>query len=199
MTSQTLLNALEGIVYLTNQHGMIVAVGQIRWNEFANDNDWSEGQASSVVGHTLFGMFAGEHVRKAAVSIHDAVVSGRRPTISYHYRCDAPRQKRQMRMAITCVECPDGPLVLYQSQLLSATDRPPMALFKAPSPELARDASAPLVRLCSYCHSVAWPLEAEEPEWIEPEAYYARGGSGYVRVSHGICPRCYEDILSDLD
>jgi hypothetical protein len=30
MTSQTLLNALEGIVYLTNQHGMIVAVGQIR-------------------------------------------------------------------------------------------------------------------------------------------------------------------------
>jgi hypothetical protein len=199
VTPQALLDAMEGIAYLTDQRGVIVAIGQTRWDAFAKDNDWREGQASRVVGRTLFDTLAGRQVREAATKVHEAVASGRRPTISYHYRCDAPSQKRQMRMAITCVECSGTPMVLYQSQLLSATSRPPMGLFGAPSPEAARDPSIPFVSVCSYCHSVAWPPGAEDREWIEPEAYYVRGGSGDVSVTHGICPRCLEDVLKDLD
>ncbi len=177
---------------------MILAAGR-SWDAFSRENDWAEGSANTILGRSLFDMVAGSHVRDVATKVHAAVASGRRPSISYHYRCDAPHRKRQMRMAITCVECPGDALVLYQSQLLAATDRPPMALFAAPSPEAFRDTSRPIISMCSYCHTVAWPGGGAGREWIEPEVYYARGGTSDVRISHAICPRCYDEVVRDLD
>ena len=199
LSSRTLLDSLDGIAYLTDEQGVIAAVGRTRWDAFARDNVWPAGCASAVAGRPLFDMIAGQPVRETAIKLHAAVASGRRSTISYHYRCDAPAHRRQMRMAITCVECSGRPMVLYQSQLLSAADRPPMALFASPSPEAFHDPSRPLVSVCSYCHAVAWPIGSEDREWIEPEAYYARGGPGDVRVSHGICVRCYDEVVADAD
>jgi hypothetical protein len=54
-----------------------------------------------------------------------------------------------------------------------------------------------LVTLCSYCHDVAWPVGAHQPdrEWITPESYYVRGATAEAVVTHGICPDCYRDIV----
>jgi hypothetical protein len=106
-----------------------------------------------------------------------------------------------MRMAITCVECTDTVMVLYQSQLLSSTERPPIRLFDSRSANPDRDAveKFPVVTLCSYCHAVAWPIGSEEPEWIEPEVYYTRGGPSDVLVSHGMCPGCYDRLMAEVE
>jgi hypothetical protein len=86
----------------------------------------------------------------------------------------------------------------YQSLLLQETPRAPMGLFDpfAVTDSVGHDAHGGLVRLCSYCHAVGWPIGDECPEWIEPVDYYRRGGSDDVRVSHGICPSCFQRIVA---
>ena len=61
-------------------------------------------------------------------------------------------------------------------------------------------ATAPLV-ICSFCRNVAWPIGAPEDEasWIAIPAYYRRGGSSDVVVSHGICPGCVEQMFTEVD
>jgi len=53
-----------------------------------------------------------------------------------------------------------------------------------------------IVKVCSYCHNVANDNhdDAAPVAWITPEEYYQRGGTSEVRLSHGICPPCYERL-----
>jgi hypothetical protein len=54
--------------------------------------------------------------------------------------------------------------------------------------------------MCSYCQRVAWPpgRARRRREWIEAEEYYRRGGASEIRISHGICPPCYKDVVGPL-
>jgi hypothetical protein len=195
---------MEGVAYLTDLDGVILSVGTRGWTEFASDNAVPELTPDSVIGTSLFAAMSGNAVRDMYQRLHAAVGSGRRVASVFEYRCDSPIAERRMRMSISAVTDETGTAaVLYQSQLLTETIRPPLRLF-ARELRAAKDKSAsslPMVALCSFCHRVEWPVGTAPGarRWIDPTDYYRRGGSSDVSVTHGICPACAARLTESID
>lgn len=198
LSSTTLINAMDGLAYLVALDGTILAVGEPAWSNFAIANDADALRGDAVVGGNLFNIGAEDDVLEVQKSMHDRIVESRRSSIAFEYRCDAPDMARRMRMALTPVTV-NGKVraVLYQSVVLEETPRPPMSLFEKIDRACESSAGIAMVTLCSYCHDVAWPIDApaKERNWIEPEEYYRRGGPSDVVVSHGICDGCYSRLM----
>lgn len=194
-----LLEAMDGIAYVTRPDGRILAYGRRRWDEFAAANG---GEAlldpMAVIGRNLFDCIAGEPVKHAYRQWIDAVLQAEaNHPATFAYRCDAPSARRELRMAISRVEVGAGaePAVLFQSVVLDATARPPLNIYDVEA--LVRDARSrlalPMVTMCSFCQRLRWPPGTSDngpAEWVEAEMYYARGGQSDVAVSHGICQDC---------
>jgi len=197
ITAATLLDAMDGVAYLVDPPGRILAVGRRRWTEFATCNGAPDLAPEKVVGRSLFEMVGEVEVIRTCRKAHEVVSSGRRPLVSFDYRCDSPETERHMRLAVTPVGA-SGRIdaVLYQSQTMTEIPRPPMPLFSIVQRFSGNMDDSRMVTLCSYCHDVAWPIGADagRREWISPEIYYQRGGHSDVVVSHGICPDCYQSL-----
>jgi hypothetical protein len=197
LDADRLLDALDGVAYVVDSGGIILAVGRGGWCNFANENGVPELTPEVIVGSSLFSHIQGAKVRDVCRRIHDSVCRVERPVVSFEYRCDAPGLERRMRMSISAVRDRTGSVAaLYQSQVLSEMPRMPLGLLARPSRRAATIERATPVTLCSFCHNVAWPIGAPEQErtWIGIADYYRRGGVGDVAVSHGICPECIEAV-----
>lgn len=196
LNASQILDALEGVTYLTDLDGVVRVIGRSSWNVFASANDTPELRPEVVVGAPLFDMIAGEEVREAYRAMHRAVVSGARPRACFNFRCDSPDAERWMRMSIGLIRGDRGAGVLYQSQLLRSELRPSIALFSREllTEGLMDEASRPILSMCSYCQQVAQGAGPER-RWIEATAYYSEGGSSEVRVSHAICPACMVEVV----
>ena len=202
LTAHDLLGALEGVVYVVDPDGLILACGQRSWDSFVEDNDGpADLKSERVIGRSLFSFIKGEEVvaqyRSWLLKVRDEY-SG---PLTFCYRCDSPSVRREMRMSITRLES-KGELCgfLFQSILLDARQRPPLNLydFDAQLAWLRRGKAMPLVRMCSFCQTVHWEPDEERSagEWISAEQYYGRGGVSEVQITHGICPACAETFLA---
>lgn len=194
---QAFLNALDGISYLADGEGRIVDVGQPAWRDslrrYAVEGPGSE----QVIGRRLFDLIQGAEVQVAYQRIHQAVLHGGRPHVAFEMRCDGPDVRRLLRMSVSLLREPLGPpAVLYQSQLLSAVSRPWMSLFDPQRivAEIRKDGGLPIVKICSFCHRVAWPVQ-EASGWISAEDYYRLSGPLEMRTSHGVCPHCADAMV----
>jgi hypothetical protein len=202
--SQALLDAIDGVAYVVDRHGLIRAIGTQAWERFASANGSPELTADRVVGTSLFAGVRGTSVRDVCQRLHALVCLRRREMITYDYRCDAPDTERRMRMSIRPMADRRGEIMaLYQSQVLDETAGLPSGLLSM-DPRVteagAGVGSVPLV-ICSFCRNVAWPIGAAEARasWIAIPDYYRRGGSSDVVVSHGICPECVEQMFTEDD
>jgi hypothetical protein len=199
---ESLLDAMEGIAYLVDRHGVIAAVGREGWRSFAQDNDTPAlAEAAAVVGRPLLSFIKGEAVRRAYEGYLEALRSGRRRALSFEFSCDSPTLARRMRLCISTVTegiAPAG--FLFQSLLLEERTRPPVSLFDAKiiAAALQEKGNLPLLTMCSYCQRVADEAEEGRREWVAAETYYRRGGSSAVRISHGICPSCMKERVEPL-
>jgi PAS domain S-box-containing protein len=197
---QPLLDALNGVAYLVDRSGSILAVGEQGWSSFAAENGAEHlAAAESVIGQCLFNHVAGDAVRQSYRDMHAAVCSGRRPRIVFRYRCDAPDFRREMQMSISMVYGHDGhAAALYHSQMVAGHHRPSMDLLSHSLARNSRDSMAvPAVVVCSYCHDVGQEAASADGGgiWDRLEDYCGRGVTGEVRVVHGICPACNKRII----
>jgi len=199
-TTESLLNAMEGVVYLVDPEAVIIAVGERGWRSFAELNDAPDlADATAVVGRPLLDLVQGEAVRQAYEGFLTTLRHDAARCLSFEFSCDAPAMARRMRMSISAVA--EGERLagfLFQSLLLEEHSRPPISLF---DPEvitgiLAKRKDWPFLHLCSYCQRVS--MGSETPEWIPAERYYQRGGTSEVRISHGICPTCMKEQVEPL-
>jgi hypothetical protein len=200
LSAGQLLEAMEGVAYLTDLNATILAVGKRGWSLFAVENAVPWYTADAVIGTSLFDAIDGDELRNAYRRLHAAVVARRRAETVFEYRCDSPIAERHMRMSITAVTGESGVVaVLYQSQMLAEVRRLPMPLFSADLRASQHRPPAPdrLVALCSFCQRVAWPPEADARprRWISAAEYYRRGGRSDAVVSDGICPACMKRVV----
>lgn len=191
-----LLDALDGVAWLTDADGIVLGYSGPAWQRFATDNEAPELAADGVLGRSLFDFVGGGPVLDATRRLHERCCRLHRRVV-YDYRCDSPRLERSMRMALSPVDGADGPLVLYQSVLLGEAARARIGLFDRRRREASAGVGEPPITLCSYCHDVRWPAGDAADSWIAPTEHYRRGGSDSARVSHGICPRCYERVIAE--
>ena len=201
MTARQLFNALEGVVYLTDRDGTIVAVGEHGWDRFATDNGAADLTADSVIGQSIFTALAGESVVGAYRKLHAAVASGRRVETVFEYRCDSPIAERLMRMSITAIMDDDQVVgVLYQSQMLSEVVRPALRLFareKAANRKQRAEGESP-VPLCSFCQRLLWPPRerGRAPRWVSAVEFLQAGGSADAAVMDSICQECTDQVVT---
>ena len=104
MCSGRILEAVDGITYLTDLEGTISAVGTRNWNAFAAANDALELNDQSVVGHNLFEFVVGEDLQTQLRTLLQKIAAGIRNRWIMPFRCDAPDRIRNMRMSITLVQ-----------------------------------------------------------------------------------------------
>src|SRR3984893_13561369 len=158
---QQLLDALDAVAHLTDAVGTIRMIGTPSWTRFASDNNASALTADAVIGTSLFAHIDGTDVGAICRRLHDQVCGGRRPTISYENRCDAPGMERRMRMSISPVVGRRGAgMVLYQSRMLLEMPRLPLGLLSMDRRRIV-DRTRPQggrVMICSFCHDVSWPI-----------------------------------------
>jgi hypothetical protein len=201
VTVQRLLDAMEGVAYLTDTAATILAVGQPNWSLFAAENGVSWLTAEAVIGASLLEAITGDKVGDAYRRMHRAVATGRRTETVFEYRCNSPIAERHMRMSMTAVAGDGGGVagVLYQSQMLAEVRRLPLPLFSTDLRASLQRPVAPdrLVALCSFCQRVAWPPGAEQAarRWISAAEYYRRDGPADASVSDDVCPACNKRIV----
>ncbi len=159
------------------------------WTEFARDNGGDALLPDHVLGRDLLGGFADATVRELYEKLIQHVRAGR--AVRFDYRCDAPDQRRTFTMEMTRLE-DDG--IEFVSTLRRTEPRAPVALLRAGIP---RDA-ARVVRMCSWCQSVATP----DGRWLEVETAVAELGlletARMPLITHGMCPSCYARMVTTL-
>lgn len=199
---QHLLDAIDGVSYLTDGEGVIMACGRPGWERALRQADAAAPlPVETVIGRRLLDFIAGPKVRDTyRLHMERAAAMPGSPR-SFECRCDTPELSRVIRMSISALpEVAAGkPGFLFQSVVVRTAERVPVALFAFPPPKADQSADAPFLGLCSYCHDVRFPAGSAEGEgeWIDAVEYYRRGGDNAVVISHGVCPRCFETVVQD--
>ena len=191
-----LLDAMDGIAYLVEDDGTFIDWGRPNWNRFACNNGAPE--LASTKRFNLFEALAGDVVSQNYRTLMKRALANATGPEVFVFRCDSANEMRQFRMTISCVQYPaQSPKLLFHILPVSKTVRPPINLFDGTVRKalLGEESGKPLVRICSYCLKVH---DDAQDCWIEPEAYYRAGGSGDVRLSHGICHDCYQAIIEPV-
>ena len=195
---QQLLDAVEGVAYAVDREGVILACSRRQWDAFLVRNNGPDAlRAGTIVGRNLFDFIAGGDVAGRYRSWLRSLAADDRGPLTFVFRCDAPGERREMRMAVTRLErCERLEGFLFQSTVLAAEARPPLNVYDAEGLIEAgqRDASRPVVLMCSFCLRLRWPVTAALERWVEAEEYYRLGGASRVRISHGICADCDRDL-----
>jgi hypothetical protein len=201
--AQTILDAMEGVTYVVDQRGVILAAGHSNWNTFSADNGAPDLDAMSVLGRVLSDSVGGVEVKQSYDVFAHAILSEEQDQITFIYRCDAPEIRREMRLCISPLRHGSAVVaILYQSLIISEQDRPRINLFDpariAAMTKIPPDAV--IATVCSYCHDVRLRREAVgvAEQWVAPEDYYRIGGLSDVWVSHGICPPCHDRLVAPL-
>jgi len=193
---QSLVESLPGIAYVVAPDGAILAYGRASWDHFAIENQaLGLADPECVLGHSLFDFMAGGAVRRTHREMLARVLRSGEP-LTYDYRCDAPGLRRFMRMTLTALP-PEAPLaVMFHSEVLHTEERPTSPLLARTPAQTSPD--WPILTVCAYCREVRNPPAATEGEWMSVERYEAVGGPRDVRLSHGVCPPCFERLMSLL-
>ncbi|MGV3720939.1 MAG: hypothetical protein ACO1SX_08510 [Actinomycetota bacterium] len=195
---QPVLDALDGIAYITSANDVIMAYGRPNWDRFASENLASHlTRPEEVLGRSLWDFITGPQAQLAHQTAAELVRSEGNPSVTYTYRCDAPDVRRELRMSITPIlEMGNLSGMLYQSVTLSEAARPPVRILSPLRTPTAH--SQQVISICSYCRCIRQFPEPAEPVWITPEEYYELGLDDGAQVSHGICPDCWETIVQPM-
>lgn len=159
------------------------------WTAFAEANRGRGLSPAELTGRPLWNSIADAttvHLYQTMV----ARVRGGGPPVHFHFRCDAPRLRRLLRMEIAR----DDSAVLFTVTPVSEQARPVVAILDHDLPRSER-----LLTMCGWCKQA----QAADDEWIEIEQAVDRLGLFQApmppRVTHGVCPSCYRTLVDALD
>ncbi|MEP7075666.1 MAG: hypothetical protein ABI878_07615 [Acidobacteriota bacterium] len=175
------------IAYRINDEDVIVDVGG-SWDEFASENDSPDIMAKNVLGRKIWDFISDETLRHLYSQIITKVRNG--TAMKFDFRCDAPDERRYLRMSI---EPATGGSVQFETRQIQVTPRPPSVEFAA-----GTAGTGATVIACSWCNRI----RTDEEEWVELEDAVERLQLFAVNprptLSHGICGVCKTNVMQRL-
>ena len=186
-----LLDALEGVAYVVDCDGAIVALGEHNWRSFAASGNAADILApGAVIGRNIYEFITGDDVRAYYRERLRRLSFEQGTGMATRIRCDAPSVKRELRLSVMPIWIESSVRgFLFQSIVMNETVRPPIDLFDFQArARTTMDDMRPIVRMCSICQRLESP--SANGVWVEAAEYYQRGGEADVRLSHGICQTC---------
>lgn len=192
MLNEEQLDALDGVNFVTDPGGRILAVGSRRWDSFALQNNAPQLTGRWVISENLFKYISGPDVRRHLKQAMQKISTGADLRLAMLYRCDSPSHRRIMRQTITPIRSSgtcEG--LLFQSVVLRSHERQPIDLFDFTERERVAELETDLpgLMMCSWCQRVQAP-PLDHGSWIEADSYCAAGGSANVAIIHAICESC---------
>jgi hypothetical protein len=152
-----------------------------RWVTFAAENASPHLTRDTVLGRPLWDFITGEETRQLYRGVLTNVRRTGR-TVELPFRCDSPRVRRFLRMAISPL--PDGS-VRFEIRAEREEPREPVFLL-----DPAARRSDELVTICAWCKHVRLP----HGEWVATENAVHRlrlfERELMPSLSHGMCPSC---------
>lgn len=186
------LEGLDGLAYITNFDGDVLARGSRAWRSFAKQN--GAPQLRDSIGTNILSACSDEETANAYRLKYHVLRSGRLGEYAFRYRCDCPDRRREFTMTLSRVALASGAgAVLHHSRLVSEAPREHLAIFeRAQAVRFA--AEGIYVKLCSYCQRV-W--DAFGRAWVEADFHPLSRQLG-LRVGHGICPDCHDRVVAPV-
>jgi hypothetical protein len=112
-------------------------------------------------------------------------------SLSLPFRCDAPDRRRFMEMKMQLVE---NGVVVFSNRILRLEFREPVQLL---GDEVARDER--FLCSCSWCKKI----ELSGSNWVEVEdavrVLELFAEKTLPKISHGICPRCTDELETMIE
>jgi hypothetical protein len=178
------------ITYVVDRFCRISSYAREPWDKFANENGCAAlTMPERVMGASLLDFIEGDDVRDAYRDLVEAVFEGQVPRAHIYFRCDSPQTLRHGWLTLAPVNLDGSLSVSFRSAVVAAAPNPAPLGFRHPL-----DQTAPITTICSLCKKLKL-----SDRWLTTEAYFARGGSPDVRLSHGLCPVCERALRLSTD
>mgnify|MGYP003786188243 CR=1 FL=1 len=177
-------------VYEIDRGDCIVSVSG-NWDGFLRENQGAENTARGrVIGTPLWAFIAGDEPRHLYKAILKAVRAKGRPA-AVRFRCDAPDRRRFLELRI--LPRPEAG-IRFESEIIRTEPRPRMDLLAGGAP-----GAQSLLSMCSVCKKIAVaPSRWEEVETaVNTLSLFDQ--QRLPRISHGLCPACYEILIREVD
>lgn len=181
--------AVEPVCYAIDEDDRLIRFNAA-WTAFAEANRGRGLSPADLTGRPLWDSIADAttvHLYKTMV----ARVRSGGPPVHFHFRCDAPRMKRLLRMDITREGSAE---VVFTVTPVLEQARPDVAVLDSTLPRSER-----LLTMCGWCKQA----QVAAGEWVEIEEAIDRLGLFQApmppRVTHGVCPTCYRTLMAALD
>ncbi len=181
---------VDVFIYRIDIRDIIVSVS-LNWESFARDNAWgSELSPKNVVGHLLWDFIQDIETRHLYKEVFRRVRAGK-PIGPIPFRCDSSRERRFLNLFL--LPLPEGQIEIT-STIVRTERRDPIRLLDKDMPR-----SSDLIRICSMCKKIS----ASHNKWVEIEEGLDQlrpfEACEMPRLTHGLCPDCYQAIIHDLD
>jgi hypothetical protein len=137
----------------------------------------------------LFAILKGRRVHDFYTTLIRELASGTRTTWEAPCRFDGPDTRRFGRLRL---ERTDEGRVSATAVVDREEARPPVLLLGGPA-AIAPGPPLPVLPMCSFCKDAKVPRFGQV--WAPVEEYLEQEGSPAVRLSHGLCPRCYVELV----
>jgi hypothetical protein len=160
------------------------------WVSFAQANSGERLLPPGILGTSLWPWIVDPTTRQVYRNLLSRVRKGA-GIVRFQFRCDAPDQRRLLKMQIAAAA---GDEVDFQTSLLRNQPRAEVGLM---DPATIR--SDALLTICGWCMRVPVGTGA----WLEIEdaipALRLFEASALPQLSHGMCPVCYDTMMTTLD
>jgi hypothetical protein len=156
------------------------------WTEFALANQSAQISADNVLGQVLWSFISDEAVRDIYRRLVALTRQGRKPR--FRYRCDSAGLRRVFEMHLTGSA---DASVEFCSELQTEEPRTPIPLLDPTQPR-----SEIFIRVCSWCHAVAWPGESWTTLEAAAERLMLTHEAAQPQLTHGICEPCAAQMFN---
>jgi hypothetical protein len=173
------------ITYQIDKENRLISLSD-EWYPFAQKNKAAHLTAEMVLNKSMFVFVADRRCQHLYQLLIESAKRSKH-TLRFPFRCDAPDRRRFMQMEI--VASADESLS-FKSCLLREEVREVVLLLDTDA-----DRSDEFLIICSWCKRV----KIDTQEWAEVEAAIEQlelfNAERLPELSHGICPKCYQETF----
>ncbi|WPD24981.1 MAG: hypothetical protein SD837_10520 [Candidatus Electrothrix scaldis] len=176
------------IRYFINRENRIESINDV-WRSFAAKNGGEKLMNEMVLYRDISKFIACDRCQELYYMLLESIRASKK-AIGFSFRCDSPETRRYMKMEMVPLE--QGK-VQFTSYLEREEEREPVALL-----EIFAERSVEIITICSWCKRI----KAENGSWLDAEEAVEKMALFHKerlpKLSHGVCPVCYELLIKKI-
>ncbi|MCI5132574.1 MAG: hypothetical protein D3904_13940 [Candidatus Electrothrix sp. EH2] len=176
--------------YLIDRKNRIEAVND-GWWAFAGQNHGEKLMNEIVLYRDISSFIACGRCQELYDMLIESVRENKK-AINFSFRCDSPEKRRYMKMEM--IPMGQGK-VEFTSYLEREEERTPVDILELLG---ERERSKEILMICSWCKRI----RVEEEQWLDTEEAVEKmelfHSARLPKLSHGICPDCYRQLIKKI-